>query len=489
MQLSRLIADLPIVAPGDARSIEVLGLRHDSRRVVPGDLFVGWSGEAFDGGAFAEQAAERGAVAVLCDRSASGEVQIPWLVADEPRRLLAPLAARLYGHPDRDLKTVGITGTNGKTTVMTLVAAILRLSGKPTLSIGTLGYFLDQQRVGEGRTTPEASELFMLLRSAVDRGAGAAVMEVSSHALVQGRVDEMSYDVTAFLNLTRDHLDFHQDLEDYFSAKRRLFELRKDAGIAVVGVGDEYGRRAAADLEGVLTFGTQGDVRFLELALTTTGIRGAVASPKGTLQLSSPLLGDYNAENLLAAIAIALALEIELPVIESALNQQPVVEGRMDRVDAGQDYLVVVDYAHTPGALEAALIAMRSLVSGELIVVFGCGGNKDQGKRELMGRIAGELADHSVLTSDNPRSEAPQEILRQVEGGLRTVSGASYEVVEDRRAAIDRAIGRATAGDGVLIAGKGHEREQIVGNRKLPFVDRDVALQVIEEHRGRAQNQ
>jgi UDP-N-acetylmuramoyl-L-alanyl-D-glutamate--2,6-diaminopimelate ligase len=488
MVLEDLVSGLPVSWAAGSRprpGLEVAGVCHDSRRVEPGDLFVTWRGDHWDGASFVEEAARRGAVAVLTDPRAPVPL-LPWLVAPQPRTLLAPLASRVYQHPDRELLMVGVTGTNGKSTTVSLISALLEEAGCPSALLGTLGYKFRDLDFGGERTTPEASDLHRVLRRAHDAGAMAAVMEVSSHALVQGRVDCASFDLAVFLNLTRDHLDFHGTMEDYFAAKASLFERLEDDGRAVISIDGEWGERLAALHPRALTFGGRGAVRFADLRLSTSGIAARVATPRGEVAIQSRLLGAYNAENLLAAVAAAEALELDPAVYGPALARFERVPGRMNPVDRGQSFPVVVDYAHTDGALRAALQAMRGLTSGRLVVVFGCGGDRDRGKRPLMGRAAGELADYAILTTDNPRSEDPLAILRAIEEGIAAVEGAQWEVVPDRRAAIRRGVELAAAGGSLLIAGKGHERVQLVGDQKLPFVDFDQAAAAIDEIIGAA---
>ena len=493
MKLSALIRDL--AASGDlGTDPEVFGVRHDSRSVEPGELFVTWSGAKFDGRLFAGQAIERGAVAILADspRPAETPREIPWLEAADPRALLGDLAAPLYGHPDRALTLVGVTGTNGKSTVVELCANILESAGLPCGRIGTLGYTFAGDDLAAGRTaertTPEASDLFRLLAAMRDRGARAAAMEVSSHALVQGRVRGARFDVGLFTNLTRDHLDFHGDFETYYSAKRRLFDVLKPGGKGVANLDDAYGRRLADELGLVHTFGSSGSgaaVRPAGVDLDGEGMRGALATPRGQVRFRSPLLGRYNLSNLLAAAAAAEALELPFDAVAAGIAKTRPLAGRMDAVRAGQPFLAVVDYAHTDAALGAAIRSLRELTGTKVVVVFGCGGDRDPGKRPMMGKIAGDLADLPIATSDNPRSEDPLAILSAVEEGLKASTNRNYRIVPDRREAIRRAVTVAMGGGwSVLVAGKGHENEQIVGNQRLPFSDRNELERSIVEQRG-----
>ncbi len=496
MKLSALLRDAAV--SGDlGTDPEVFGVRHDSRAVEPGELFVTWSGAKFDGRLFAGQAVERGAVAVLADRPRPAEVSqaIPWLESADPRALLGDLAAPLYGHPERALTLVGVTGTNGKSTVVELCANMLEAAGLPCGRIGTLGYHFAGADLESGaaagpsgRTTPEASDLFRLLAAMRDRGARAVAMEVSSHALVQGRVKGAQFDVALFTNLTRDHLDFHGDLETYFGAKRRLFDALKPDGTGVTNLDDTYGRRLADERGLTCHFGSTGSgaaVRPAGVDLDGEGMRGALLTPRGQVAFRSPLLGRYNLANLLAATAVAEALELPLDAVGRGIEATRPLAGRMDAVRAGQSFLAVIDYAHTDAALAAAIRSLRELTGTKVVVVFGCGGDRDPGKRPMMGKVAGDLADLPIATSDNPRSEDPLAILGAVEQGLKASTNRNYRIVPDRREAIRRAVTVAMGGGwSVLVAGKGHENEQIVGNQRLPFSDRNELERAIAEQRG-----
>jgi UDP-N-acetylmuramoyl-L-alanyl-D-glutamate--2,6-diaminopimelate ligase len=476
--------------PGLEADPEVTGVAHDSRTVEPGDLFVAIVGERFDGRIFAAEAVARGAVAVAGPGEPPPGLTVPWIAVDDPRALLGPLAARVYGHPDRELVLAGVTGTNGKSTVATLIAAILEAAGLPAGFIGTLGYRLRDRAFPGGHTTPEASDLFRTLRRMRNAGARAVAMEVSSHALDMGRVAGAAFDTAVFTNLTRDHLDYHRDMEDYFAAKRRLFDRLKPGARPAVNVEDPYGRRLARELPAALTFGDVGDVADVsarDVTLTAHGIRGVLATPRGALSFTSPLLGRYNLSNLLAAAAAAETLGLPHAAVAAAFAAQRPVPGRMEPVERGQPFPVFVDYAHTDDALRAALRSVREMAGIEKVaVVFGCGGDRDPGKRPLMGRAAGELADLAVVTSDNPRSEDPLAIIAAVEEGLRASGNRRYLRVPDRRAAIRQALERAGPGWAVLVAGKGHERVQVIGNEKLPFSDVEEIGRALEERFGSA---
>ncbi len=485
MKLMELVEALPVAVPAPPPVVEVTGIAHDSRRVEPGDLFVAWIGQRFDGRVFVPEAIRRGAVAVLAQGGSPADFAGVWLETAEPRALLGPLAARLYDHPDRELALVGVTGTNGKSTVIELTAAMLEAAGIASGRLGTLGYRFGERTYAGERTSPEASELFRLLRQMRGAGARAVAMEVSSHALVQGRVEGVGFDVAVFTNLTRDHFDFHAGFDDYFAAKRRLFDQLKPGGRAVVNLDDPYGRRLASERDSAWTYGEGGSIRAERVVVDRSGSRGELVTPAGRTPFATPLLGRYNLENVLAATAAASALAVPLEAIATALAAARPLPGRLEPVEAGQPFLAAVDYAHTDAALEAVLRAARELApDGRVIVVFGCGGDRDPGKRPLMGRVAGQLADLAIATSDNPRGEDPQAILAAVEAGLVQSGAERYLLIADRREAIRQAAGEARAGDALIVAGKGHERVQIVGPRQIPFVDREELERALEEHAG-----
>ncbi|HEX9737289.1 MAG TPA: UDP-N-acetylmuramoyl-L-alanyl-D-glutamate--2,6-diaminopimelate ligase [Thermoanaerobaculia bacterium] len=485
VRLHELMRELPGRLPPE--DPEVTGVAHDSRRVGPGDLFVAIAGEHADGRRFAGQAAAGGAVAVMGAEPAPPGLRVPWVAVEDPRALLGPLAVRVYGRPHARLLLVAVTGTNGKSTVTRLIARVLEAAGRPAGFGGTLGYrfagrdYASPGGGGRPRTTLEACDLVRALAEMARDGAAAACLEASSHGLALGRVDALEFDLAVFTNLTRDHLDFHGDLESYFAVKRRLFtDYLKPAGRAVIGVGDDWGRRLAGELAAagvpVVTWGEDdGDVRAASAELDLAGIRARLVTPRGELAVASPLIGRFNLLNVLAAVAVAEALELEPAAAVRGIAAEGPLPGRLEPVRAGQDFPVFVDYAHTPGALAAALGSLRELSARRIAVVFGCGGERDRGKRPEMGRIAGELADLAIVTSDNPRGEDPEAILDAVEVGLRQ-SGGRYRRVTDRRAALREAVEVAASGGApgwmVLAAGKGHEQVQLVGESRIPFSDR-----------------
>jgi UDP-N-acetylmuramoyl-L-alanyl-D-glutamate--2,6-diaminopimelate ligase len=411
------------------------------------------------------------------------------------REALARLADAYFDRPSRALTVVGITGTNGKTTTSLLVNALLEAAGHSTGLIGTIQYRIGAEARTAGQTTPEAVELQSLLAEMVESGVSAVAMEVSSHALALHRVDGVEFDIAVFTNLTQDHLDFHFTFEAYRAAKARLFALlsgsAKRRRTAVVNSDDPASRSMITGLDlPLISFGLgeSSDVRPRRFDSAIGGVRMDVETPRGALEIQSPLIGEHNVMNLLGAVGVGLALDMDLPTISQALGRVSSVPGRFERVEAGQPFLVIVDYAHTPDALTRVLTAARKLVSGggRLAVVFGCGGDRDRGKRPLMGAIAARLADHVWVTSDNPRSERPDAIIEEIVAGIPPgeAPASRHVKIPDRKAAIQRALEWARAGDVVVIAGKGHETYQIIGADVLPFDDREVARAALEGPHG-----
>jgi UDP-N-acetylmuramoyl-L-alanyl-D-glutamate--2,6-diaminopimelate ligase len=466
----------------------VTGLTADSRRVEPGDCFVAVPGFKQDARRFVPDAVARGARLVVTEGEALAGLAVAQVLVPSARQALPRLADAFHGRPSAALTLVGITGTNGKTTTSYLVDALLRARGLTTGIIGTIQYVLGTETRVANQTTPEALEIRGMLAEMRARGVGGVAMEVSSHALALSRVDGLDFDVAVFTNLTQDHLDFHGTLDEYRAAKRRLFELlaasAKPRRTAVVNADDPAGAAMVAGLDlPVLPFGLgQGArVRAVDHVSGLEGIRMTVETPRGRLALTSPLIGEHNVMNLLGAVATGLALDLAPDAIARALAQVHAVPGRFEQVHAGQPFLVVVDYAHTPDALERVLATARKITPGRLGVVFGCGGDRDRTKRPIMGEIAARLADQAWVTSDNPRSERPEAILDEIVVGVERVAGAGARCARqaDRRAAIAAALGWARAGDTVVVAGKGHETYQIVGSDVLDFDDRAVAREIL----------
>jgi len=464
-----------------ARDLKITGVSQDSRTVRPGELFVAVRGERTDGWAHAAQAAANGAAAVVSERPAPEGFPVPWVRVRVARVALARLAARLAGDPAEKLVLAAVTGTNGKTTTAMLLEAILARRYGRAGFVGTVAYRTGRREIPASQTTPEAPILQDLLAEMVDEGVPAAAMEVSSHALALDRVAGCRFDVAVFTNLTQDHLDFHGDLETYFDAKKKLFTLRKPAAAAVVNVDDAFGRRLAAEAAPpVVTWspsGARADVRAEDVRSDVSGTSLAVVHAGGRFRISSALLGRFNADNLLGAAAAGLSLGVNAEEIADGCAAVTRVPGRLEPVEAGQPYRIIVDYAHTEDALKRLLLAVRDLTDRKIILVFGCGGDRDRGKRAPMGKVAGSLSDIAIATSDNPRSEDPEAILAEVEVGLVSSGATKYLKVADRREAIRTAIDLANPGTVVVIAGKGHERVQVIGDRSVPFDDRDVAVE------------
>ncbi len=479
-------------APALARPVR--SVTYDSRRVAPGALFVALRGLVADGNTFVPQAVGRGAIAVVSEAGPRADVSIPWLQVADARAALAALADVLYGEPSHHMAVVGITGTNGKTTTAYLISEILQQAGTKCGLAGTIVYRVGDQERSAQRTTPESSDMQQLLREMVDSGCGACVMEVSSHALALKRVDGIRFRAAVFTNLTRDHLDFHGDMDSYFASKRRLFDLLPSDGVAIVNVDDPRGR-SLVDLDRrVITYGIDraADVMPGPLSFSLAGLAFDAQTPRGPIAVRSRLVGRPNVYNILAATAAAIALDVPVESIERGLRSLTGVPGRFEIVSGdADDITVVVDYAHTDDALKNLLETARPLAPKRLITVFGCGGDRDRSKRPLMGAVVARLSDVVVVTSDNPRSEDPQRILEDIMRGIQPAPGRSngtarpHLKIVDRRQAIERAIRMADAGDMVLLAGKGHERTQVIGERVLPFDDAAVAREALEERRER----
>jgi UDP-N-acetylmuramoyl-L-alanyl-D-glutamate--2,6-diaminopimelate ligase len=481
----------PPVIVGDraALAARCTGVTHDSRRVTHGAVFVALRGLHVDGAAYARAAVASGAGAIVADHSPPAPVPVPWIVVPDTRLALALLAAAFFGHPSREMRVVGITGTNGKTTTSYLVSAILEAAGIACGLMGTVTYRIGSRDIEAARTTPEAPELQGLMREMVSSGCGACVMEVSSHALALRRADGIRFAAGVFTNLTRDHLDFHIDMERYFSAKRRLFEMLPDGAPAIVNVDDPRGASLLEVVKRPVTYAISktADVTPGPLSFSLEGLEFDVRSPQGTVRVHSRLVGKPNVYNILAAVATGISLGVPTQAIEQGLRQLPGVPGRFEFASTGDDDItVIVDYAHTDDALRNLLETARPMALRRLITVFGAGGDRDRTKRPLMGMVAARLSDVVVITSDNPRSEDPLRIIEEVKRGAdpeTRQTNAEVIAVVDRREAITTAIQRAQSGDVVLVAGKGHEKYQDIGGRTFPFDDVAVAREALESRR------
>jgi UDP-N-acetylmuramoyl-L-alanyl-D-glutamate--2,6-diaminopimelate ligase len=472
-----------------ATAVEARGVAHDSRQAVPGWVFVALRGLKADGVTFAPQAIANGAAAVVAERAPAAPVGVPWIVVSDARLALAILADAFYGHPSRDMRVVGITGTNGKTTTSYLLSAIFEAAGVQCGLMGTVTYRIGAREVEATRTTPEAPEVQRMLRQMADEGCGACVMEVSSHALALRRVDGMHFAAGIYTNLTRDHLDFHADMEDYFAAKRRLFAMLPADAPSVINLDDPRGGALVDVAPNPITYAINraADVSPGPLSYSLSGLTFEVRTPHGVVHVRSRLVGRPNVYNILAATAAAVALGLPLDAIERGLEGLAGVPGRFELASTGDDDItVVVDYAHTDDALRNLLETARPLAQHRLITVFGCGGDRDRSKRPLMGMVAARLSDVVVITSDNPRSEEPSRIIEEAKRGAQAeVRNGTPELltIVDRREAIREAVRRAREGDVVLVAGKGHEKYQEIGGRVLPFDDVAVAREALAARR------
>ncbi|HEY9831394.1 MAG TPA: UDP-N-acetylmuramoyl-L-alanyl-D-glutamate--2,6-diaminopimelate ligase [Stenomitos sp.] len=497
MKLRQLLATIPnIVQMPDhpALEAEVKGLSTNSHACKPGDLFIGMPGTRVDGGEFWQSAIASGAIAALISTQAAEKCPPPQdlgasacvISAADMNSACGEAAAAFYGYPGQQLKLIGVTGTNGKTTTTHLIEFLLTHAQQSTALLGTLYTRWPGFQQTAVHTTPFAVELQQQLKSALDAGCQLGVMEVSSHALAQGRVLGCAFEVAVFTNLTQDHLDYHRDMEDYFAAKALLFNANYLKGRAIINIDDSYGRRLVEQLkpEQVWSYSVHdpsADLWTSDLKYESTGVSGILHTPAGEAAFRSPLVGQYNLSNWLAAVGAVLQVGLELKTVVEALPEFMGVPGRMERVQIKpeQDVSVIVDYAHTPDSLENLLKASRPFIQGKMICVFGCGGDRDRTKRPKMGKIAAELADVAVVTSDNPRTEDPERILQDI---LEGIPPSIKPIVQgDRATAIRTAILQAQPGDGILIAGKGHEDYQILGTEKIHFDDREQAREALAE--------
>ena len=512
MTLAELIRPLDVLETSGNLDEEVIDITDDSRKIRAGSLFVAVRGGQVDGHSFTGQALAQGAVGVVVDAgadvkensSSSGTSSEPQQGTYQPksiirvensRHVLGLLASRFYGDPSQKLRMIGVTGTNGKTTVTHLIQALITGAGQKAGIVGTVGYVIGSTFFPASHTTPGAVELQSLLGKMVVAGMDSAVLEVSSHALALDRVAGCEFDVVVFTNLTQDHLDFHENLDEYFQAKLRLFtELvgghqKSGPKRAIVNVDDERGEQIVRQCPiPVWTYGIheEADIRAQAIQLSLEGTQFTVQTPLGTLSIHSHLVGEHNVYNLLAAIGVGLEIGMSTGSIERALSSVKNVPGRFERIEQGQDFTVVVDYAHTEDALLRLLTAANSLKKGRIITVFGCGGDRDPGKRPQMGQAAVQRSDFVILTSDNPRTEDPMLILEDIERGILNIADDArcpYQIVPDRATAIETAIKEARSEDMVLIAGKGHEDYQLIGTSRLDFDDRQVAREAISRNK------
>jgi UDP-N-acetylmuramoyl-L-alanyl-D-glutamate--2,6-diaminopimelate ligase len=505
--LGALLAEVgrltPLQVPdlGPAAAHIVTGIAYDSRAVTPGAVFVALRGTQQDGAVYAAQAIAKGAIAVVADRAAGSDTAVPWVVAERGRVALAASAVAFHGHPSEQLVLVGVTGTNGKTTSTYLLEGVFRAHGWTSGRIGTTGYRVGNEERPAARTTPEAPDLQQLLREMVETGCVACAMEVSSHALDLERVTFTRFGAAIFTNLTRDHLDYHGDMESYFAAKRRLFEMLPPEAPAAINLDDPRGERLLDLVGRPITYALtrEADVWPTSLTLTLGGIEAELRTPAGQLHLRTSLPGRPNAYNALGVVAACVGLGIPLDAIAEGFATAPAVPGRFELVSGRHDDIsVIVDYAHTDDALKNLLETARALAPQRIVTVFGCGGDRDKTKRPLMGAVAARLSDLVILTSDNPRSEDPAAIIDDIKRGLvpperpsrhqgqsvPAVQSTPWRAIVDREEAITRAVVEAQPGDLVIVAGKGHESTQTIGDRVLPFEDAKVARAALRRRQG-----
>lgn len=487
MQLKQLINQVAALKVEGSTDAEVAGITYDSRRITPGMVFVAIPGRHADGHDFISVAIDRGAAAVISERNGFTSQRATRIKVADAREALAQASAAFYGHPSRKLQMIAVTGTNGKTTVSFMIKHMLEKAGIRTGLIGTVRYEIGERLIPAHRTTPEALDVQNMLAQMVRADCQACVMEVSSHALDQKRVQGIDFDVAIFTNLTQDHLDYHGTMEQYFQAKKKLFDgLSRGAkpGAAVINVDDSYGARlnAETDAEIQLTYGIgeSAKVRATGLQLGPESTRLVIEAPGGRIPCVLQLIGRHNIYNALAAAGAGVAMKVDFSTIGAALESLPSVPGRLERISCGQPFGVFVDYAHTDDALCNVLKTVREITRGRVLLCFGCGGNRDVGKRAKMGRVAAELADLTLVTTDNPRRENPAMIAAQIEQGYRAVREDGCRVELDRRRALDEIIGAAAAGDVVLVAGKGHETYQEFEDTVIPFDDRIYVREALE---------
>jgi len=484
--VQQAIATRPSTGSGQGQPIT--GVAYDSRAVFPGYVFVALKGVHADGATFARQAVERGAVALVSEQPLP-DAGVPVLQVTDARLALAELAADFHGHPSERMRVVGITGTNGKTTTAHLTAAIFEAGGMKCGVIGTVAHRIGKEERASTHTTPEAPDVQELLHEMADRGCAACAMEVSSHALALRRVDAMTFSAGVFTNLTRDHLDFHVNMEAYFQAKRRLFEMLPPGAPALINIDDPKGAAVVEASAKPVTYAVNraADITPGPLSFSIDGLAFDIRTPRGTLHARSKLVGRPNVYNILAAVSTAVALDLPFDAIEKGLQALDAVPGRFEVVSGPKDGItVVVDYAHTDDALRNLLETARPMARGRLITLFGCGGDRDRTKRPLMGAVASRLSDVLVITSDNPRHENPARIIEEIQRGITPDTrreDAPLFAIADRRAAIAKAIDIARPGDMVLLAGKGHEKYQILGDEHVPFDDAAIARELLGRRR------
>lgn len=487
MHIKDIMKGIPDIKISGDPSLSVSGIAYDSRQVKSGYLFAALLGKNADGNQFIQNALKNGASAVLSENPAPPHSPAVWIQTRDAREALALCSANFFGHPSSRMKMAGITGTKGKTTVTYLLESILLENGHIPGVIGTISYRGPGLEQAAERTTPEAPDLQRMLRTMLDSGASHCVMEISSHSLDLKRAEGIQFDAAVFTNLSGEHLDYHETMDRYYQAKKRLFVMENSTASAI-NSDDEWGKKLIRENPGrIVTFGLQSRalVHPLNYVFSRKGIKASVKAPSGVLDINSPLLGRPNLYNILAAISTALILNIPPPAIEKGIEKLSSIPGRFEIISNPLDIDIYVDYAHTDDALRNLLETASELTSGRIILVFGAGGDRDQAKRPRMGKIAGKKADWTVITSDNPRSEDPAAIISQIEAGLKQSGHGRYSIEPDRKKAIYKALAEARPGDTVLIAGKGHENYQVIQDKIIHFDDREAVRETIQEMKDR----
>lgn len=474
VRIKDIFREIDIPIPEEIADRDIRDLQYDSRKVNRGDLFIAVKGFETDGHRFVKKAESAGAMAAIVEEEISG-VGIPQIKVSNTRKIMADLAYVRYREDFEKADLIGVTGTNGKTTTTFLIRSILKAAGHLTGLIGTIAYYFKDQEVVAWNTTPEAIDIARMVHDMVQTGHDTCVLEVSSHALALNRVDSFPFKVGVFTNLSHDHLDFHKNVESYFQSKLKLFDLLTADGRAVVNLDDPYAERILERLRcPVFTFGfsEDTDVRALDWTMSAKGTRLNVRTSRGEMQIQSSLISLFNIQNILAAVATGIALGLENQAIVRGIADLKKVPGRLETYEIRPDTFAVIDYAHTPDALRKAAEAVRNITKNRLIIIFGCGGDRDQQKRPIMGRIAEQMGDHIVVTSDNPRNEEPEDIIREIVSGMS--HSEKYKVITDRKEAIFYAVRMADAGDTILVAGKGHEPYQTIKGERLAFNEKEL---------------
>ncbi len=488
MKLKDILDGVPSVQFFGTEEAEVQGIAYSSKSVSRDYLFAALKGEKKNGFDYVPDAVAKGAVAILSERTVPSDFDLNWIKVRHARQSLALCSANFFSHPSRHLKVVGITGTKGKTTITYILESILKKSGLSTGVIGTISYRGPGLNIVAERTTPEAPDLQRMMKALVDQNATHCLMEVSSHSLDLDRVVGIDFDVTVFTNLSGEHLDYHQTMERYFEAKKKLFFLNQKKRMAVVNTDDPWGKKLTEELHtDVISYGfhPRAILRAQEMTLSDKGIEMIVQYPAGKMKISSSLLGRPNVYNILAAVASALALNVPESRISEGISSLKGVPGRFEKIKNSLGLHIIVDYAHNDDALRNLLETAKELAAQRIILVFGAGGDRDRSKRPRMGEVAGRLADFTIITSDNPRSENPLAIIADIENGIEKSGHVQHEIQADRRKAIERALSIARPGDTILVAGKGHESTQIIGERVLPFNDAEIIREWLDKKKGK----